>query len=376
MRHLVGPRHQRAMQECRRRGREVRQIRTHVGQRLGADRQDLTVPGAAQLDLRHMVATMRVGQEAFGPLRCPAHRAAQLLRRSQNQRLFAVVIDLRAEAAAHVGGHHGQLVLRNAQHEGRYQKPRQVRVLAGRRQLVVPCPRVVLADRGPGLHRIRDQPIVHQVQRHDMRGRLHRRIDRRAVIFDPAPVEADVVRDLVMDAVRGIGHRSLHVDDGRQLLDHRILGQLLRCILCLGDSLGNHGRVGVAHMPHLAMRQHRALGFAHRGAIAAVDQPARRVAADVLEILTGEDRQHARHRRGLGGIDLPDPPMRHIRPHEHRRGLRMQRHVVGINPATGQKADILAALRRRANSMILRHPIPPIPLPKPRRPAHWQPSRI
>ena len=94
MRHLVGAGHQRAMQEGRRRGREIRQVSPDIGQRIGADGQDLTIKRRAHLNRGDMVAPMRIGQKAFRPLRRPAHRAAKLFGGSQNQRLFAVVIDL------------------------------------------------------------------------------------------------------------------------------------------------------------------------------------------------------------------------------------------------------------------------------------------
>jgi hypothetical protein len=121
-------------------------------------------------------------------------------------------------------------------------------------------------------------------------------------------------------------------------------GKLLRGVLGLIVGFGDDGGIGVAHMAHLAMGQHRALGFAHGRPVAAVDQPACRVAAHILEILAREDGQNTRHLCCIGGVDRLDPTMRHARADKDRIGLAVQRHVVGVNPATGQKADIFAAL--------------------------------
>ena len=355
VRHLIRARHQRAVQKRRRHGREVRQIRAHVRQRFSAEGDEIALHVACKFDLRHMVAAMRVGQKAFRPLCRPAHRPGKLFGRRKHQRLFAVVIDLRAETAPHIRGHDLQLVLGNTQHESRNQKPGQVRVLAGGGQLVVTRAGEILANAGARFHRVRHKAVVHQFQRRDMRGGLDRRIHGCAVVFDPAPVKADVVGDLVMHAVRGICHGGGHVHHGWQFLDRTVIGNRLCSVLGLGQGLGNHGGIGIAHMAHLAMRQNRALGFPHRRSVAAVDQPARRVPADRGEILTRKDRQHAGHSLGARRIDRLDLPVRHLRPNKDRMDLPRDLHVIGVSPPPGQKADIFAALGGRANPVILRH---------------------
>ena len=254
------------------------------------------------------------------------------------------MIDLGAKAAAHIGRDHGQLVFRNAKNKGRHQKPRQVRVLAGRRQLVIPSAGEILADRGARLHRVGHQTVVDQFQRGDMGCSLEGGVHGGAVVFDPAPIVALVVGNLVMHAVRRICQSLGHVDDRGQFFDVGIIGQLLGRVLGLLVGLGHHGGIGIAHMAHFAMGQHGALRLAHRFAIARLDKPTRRVAAHVLEILAGEDGQNARHRLCRLGVDRFDPTMRHGRADKDRIGLAVQRHVVGVNPATGQKADIFAAL--------------------------------
>ncbi len=81
------------MQEGRRRGREVRQIGADVCHGLGAEGDEVAVIVAGQLDLGHVVTTMRVCQEGLRPGRGPFDRTAQLFGGGQNQRLFTVVID-------------------------------------------------------------------------------------------------------------------------------------------------------------------------------------------------------------------------------------------------------------------------------------------
>ena len=92
--HLIRPRHQRAVQESRRHGREVRQIGPDVRHRFGAECDERAVFFASQFNLGHMVAAMRVGQEAFRTLCHPFDGLFDLFGRGQNQSLFAVVIDL------------------------------------------------------------------------------------------------------------------------------------------------------------------------------------------------------------------------------------------------------------------------------------------
>ena len=77
--------------------------------------------------------------------------------------------------------------------------------------------------------------------------------------------------------------RRAHVDDGRQLLDVELdrLGRVARLRQRLGDHRGDR----VAHVAHLALRQHRVLRLRHRLAEAVGHLPAAGNAADRLEVL-------------------------------------------------------------------------------------------
>ena len=146
----VRPARRRPVQVGRRHRREGPQVGAEVRQRLGAEREERPVLVERELDLRHMVAPLRVGDEGLRPARGPLHRPPQQLRRPGDEGLLAVVEDLRAEGAADVGRHHPELVLRDVEHEGAHQEPDHVRVLARRpeRVLVVPGSYSPIAQRG------------------------------------------------------------------------------------------------------------------------------------------------------------------------------------------------------------------------------------
>ena len=125
----VRPGEERAV-EIGRDGRgERREIRPHVGERAHAQAAELAVGVQRQLGVGDVVPAVGVGQEGLAAVGGPLHRPADPLRRPEDQQLLGVVEDLRAEAAAHVGRHHAQLVLRHLQGERAQEQARQVRVL-------------------------------------------------------------------------------------------------------------------------------------------------------------------------------------------------------------------------------------------------------
>ena len=82
-------------------------------------------------------------------------------------------------------------------------------------------------------------------------------------------------------------------------------------------------------------------------------------AAGVLEVVAGEDAEHARHRRRRGGVEPGDPAVRHVRAQEVDIGLAGAVEVVGEAALAGQEAHVLAALERRADAMVLGHDVLP-----------------
>ena len=300
---------------------------------------------------------MGVRHERLGPGGGPLDRAAQRLGREGDERLLVVVEDLGAEAPAHVGRHHAQLVLRDAQHERPHQEPDHVRVLRGGVERVLPVVRGVVAECHARLHRVRDQAVVHQLQRGHVGGLGEGLLDRRLVLLHEAPVVAEVRGEVVMDLGRAILQRRLHVHHGRKLgdLDLQRLGGVAR----LGQRLGHHDRHGVADVAHLAVGQHRMLGLLHRRPVLVGDLPAAGQPPHAGEVLRREDLEHAGHGLGRVEADPLDAPVRHVRSHEHR--VRLARHVdvVGVASLAGQEAHVLAPLGAGADTTVLGHVVPP-----------------
>ena len=115
--------------------------------------------------------------ERLAALGRPLDRPADARRRPADHRLVGVAEDLAAEAAADVRRDDAQLVLGNAEHEGRQDEAQHVRVLRGRPERVVAGALVVLRRRRARLHGVGDQAVVDEVDLGDVRGLGERRID-------------------------------------------------------------------------------------------------------------------------------------------------------------------------------------------------------
>ena len=269
---------------------------------VGAQRQELAVRVERQLDLGHVVAAVRVGDEGLRPRRGPLHRPADRLGGEGDEGLLGVVEDLRAEAAADVGRHHPQLVLGDAEHEGAHQQPDHVRVLAGGVERVLVVGRVVLADRGARLHRVRHQPVVDELERGHVRRRRDRRVDRGAVVLDEAPVEAEVAgRARRAPSARPASSAArMSTTAGSSSMSSSIASAASRACASVSATTA---AIGSPTWRTLPSREHRVLRLLHRLAVAVGDQPAAGDAADGLEVLAGEDLEHARHRRRRRGVD-------------------------------------------------------------------------
>ncbi len=156
------------------------------------------------------------------------------------------MIDLRAEAAADIGGDDAQPRFRDVQHEGAHQQPDHMRVLAGRVERVFAGGPVELADRRARLHRIGNEPVVDEVELDDP-GRLGERgIDRGAVA--QMPVVADIAGRLAPHLRRAGLQRRGRIDDRRldRIVDRDLLGGVARLSEALGDDDGDR----VADMAH------------------------------------------------------------------------------------------------------------------------------
>ncbi len=254
------------------------------------------------------------------------------------------MVDLRAEAAADIGGNDAQLVLRDVQHEGAHQQPDHVRVLAGGVEREIARGGIELAHRRARLHRIRDQSIIEQIEPDHFRGGGEGRIDQRLVA--EMPVIALVIGHIVMHPRRAGRDGVAHVGDGGQI--GQVQDQKLRRVLRLLAGLGDHHRDRVADMAHLADRQHRMRRLGHRAAVLVVDLPAAGQAADLLgrQIGAGEHRHHTGGRRSRAGVDPVDARVRPVGALDVGIELARAVDVVGIMTAPAQEPNILLAADR------------------------------
>ena len=117
-----------------------------------------------------MVAALGVGQERFGAFGGPFHRAAELLRREKDERVFVIDERLHAEAAADVFGDDAQFRVFDAEDVLGDAGAHAVDALAaGVERVFVGC-LVVGAEAGARLHRVDDDALVDELQRRDVRG--------------------------------------------------------------------------------------------------------------------------------------------------------------------------------------------------------------
>ena len=157
--------------------------------------------------------------------RHPFHRPADLARRPQADDLLRIDEDLRAEAAAHVGRDHAQLVLGRHADEGGDHQPRDMRVLRRVPQREAVGAGIVFADGGARLDRIRNEAVVDDIELGDVLGRLERGVGRLGVAEMPL-VDRVVGRDFV-DLRRARALRLGRIGDRRQHLvfDLDLLGR-------------------------------------------------------------------------------------------------------------------------------------------------------
>ena len=237
---------ERTVQDRRHRRTERGEVGAEVGKAPYPKTQEVPFTVESELGVGHVVPTMAVGHERLGALGGPLHGPPDLGRRPGHDGLFRVVEDLGAEAAPHVGRHHSQLVLRDLQHVRAHEEPDHVRVLARRVERVVAARRVVIADGHTRLDGIRDETVLHDVDRHHVLRTLERRVGGRLVA--DLPVEAHVAWCLFPHLWRIVGHGLIQERHCRKALvvhldeRSRLLGR------CLG--LGYDDGDDVPHVPH------------------------------------------------------------------------------------------------------------------------------
>ena len=194
--------------------------------------------------------------------------------------------------------------------------------------------------------RVRREPVVGDVELGDVRGLGKGGIGLGLIAERPGValvVGCRVVQGRAFMRAVECHHRVEHV-----VIDF----DEFCCVARFGLARGHHHRHLVAHITHLALRQHRMRRLFHRLAVHIGDEPAARHAVDLVvgDIGAGEDGEHAGRRFRRGGIDGFDDGMRMRRAQKHRIGLARQHHIVGVLAGAGQKARVFLALDRYADA--------------------------
>ncbi len=299
------------------------------------------VASRRQLSLEHAVAAVRVGQEALDAGRAPLDGTADPARREEQRRVLRVGLHLHAEAAAHVGRDHAELLGRDLEHALREEAAHHRDALGGGGEGVALGGLVPLADGRARLERGGRQPRVVQAHAGHVRGSPDRRVHRGGVPV--GPVEGHVVRRLGPDRVRAGGQRAVHVGGGGQRVE--VEGHEGGGIDGLGLGLGDHDGDGFAHVAHAVHRERGDRGDGQEPAAAAGEGGGGRDRAQPRRdrVAPGEDREHAGHGARPARVHGADEAVGRGGARERGVGLAGQVHVVGEAAAAGEEGAVLAA---------------------------------
>ncbi len=278
VRDLVLARQQGGIEEGRHRRREGRHIGAEIGGGVHLQAGDLAVAVERHLRLGDVVAAVGVGDETFRALAGPLHRPVELARRPQANDLFRIDENLRAEAAADVGGDDAQFVLGRHADEGGDDQAGDMRVLRRVPQGQVAACGIVFGQRRARLHGVRHQPVVDEFEFCDVLGVLEGGFGRGRVA--DVPVVDGVVRRAVVNERRAFLRGFGRIDHGGQrlVIDNDFLGGVLR----LRQSIGDHHRDRVADIIGLAGGERGVRRHLHRRAVLRQHRPAANQIAELV----------------------------------------------------------------------------------------------
>ena len=187
-----------------------------------------------EIDVAEDVAAVRRGHERFRAVLHPLHRDAEALGDRGRDVLFAVDVDLGAEAAAHLGRDGADLILAEAGHRGD-ERLEDVRVLGRRPDGHRLLARLEVRDHASPFHRAWRETLVHHPLRDDDLGLGECGIDRGVVHLSGRAHagaarhqrDGQVVRERRVNDGRLPGHGELEIHDRRQRVirhDDRVCG--------------------------------------------------------------------------------------------------------------------------------------------------------
>jgi len=325
----------------------------------GAHRQEAALFVQRQLDPRHQIASLVVGEKRLRARRGVFDRAADFFGRPQGQAEFDEDPVAGAEIAADVVGQDAQPLRRDAENR------RELALLAHRAaaagmQRVAAGRGVVLGNRGARLERHAGHPADMEVLGDDVIGRRKRLVGRRA-IAEPG-VDRDVVRHLVPQRRRARLHgvlRMQHVGKGL-VVDRDRLGGIER----LGGRLGHHHGDRFADMARLVGGQQHMRSDEYRlaaggGQLHVVFCLGQGIVRDRGELVgeaigAGEDPEHARHGARACRVDPEDAGVRVGRAHHRGKCLARELEVVAEAALAGHQARVLVARDRLADEAVMR----------------------
>ena len=177
-----------------------------------------------------------------------------------------------------------------------------MRVLIGHIQRVVVVRPAVAAYGSAGLHCIRDQSVVGQVNFCDVCGSGESCVNQRLVAN--RPLVAMVVRCGFVQRCSCFGFCRIHHGCEHVVIHLHQLGRVFGLFQCFSH---HHGHV-VAHIAHLALRQDGVWRLLHRVAVCRSDAPAARQAVDLVVGHIGAHKNIQDARCGFGRlqVDAPD----------------------------------------------------------------------
>ena len=318
-----------------------------VGQAPVADGEQGAVARRRDLEVVNLVTLLTHRHQMLLAGLDPADRAAQGLRQVGDQDRLAVEGRLDAEAAALVARRDDAHLLGRDVEDVRQREPVDMRALggepAGHAVGLVP-----LEQRAAGLHRRDAAAVAGEALAHHDIGAVERLLDLGLVrglavgvgAAGKIHLEDDIVLPALVDDGRAVCERALGIAD----IGERVVRHLDRLDRVLGD-------VGIArdHRRHrLAVPLHLAHGQRPVGGVGGgqrrLHHRLRHGQDLILDVVPGDDRDDARHRRGLARVDAPDPGVRVVAALEHQV-QRARLHDVGEEapPAGGEPMVFLAA---------------------------------
>ena len=306
IRDLVRP-HQHQPEQIRRyRRRESGQISPHIRVHRPLYPRNRPIPIPHYLPIPDMIAPVRRRQIILLPLLNPLHRHPQLLRHHKRDDLLRVQVKLAPEPAPDIRRNHPYLMLRMPRNQ-RQQQPNQMRNLRRRPHRHMISPRIIIRHNRPPLHRIRNQPLIHNPLRNPHLRALPRSLNIAACNL---PLEPHIIRRILMNLRRPLLRSRLRVHRRRQRII--IHSHQRRSVSRHRRIIRNYCSHRIPYAAHLINRQRR---MRHLNRIRH-HPPARQRPQLLSQLLPREHRRHARHRRRRASIHRPHIRMRVRTPHQ------------------------------------------------------------